>query len=562
MEKTKIAFAMYGSLIMLMVAQIGTCGDNSTMNLITNSLIASFGATMNQVQLANIVYSLVTGALMMFGGMLGLVIGWKRIYIIGSVILVIGELSLSITPSMVFLCWVSRVLSGLGAALLVPSILGLCVVLYEGKDRALAFGSLGAATGLSAILIPPFAGYVIGAAGWRWAFAVLAAYFAVQAVLAQIILPNDKKSSFEVRLDYRGAILAAAGLLGLIYGITQISVWGMIRPIYAPFVVFGMSPALLVVLVGGLFLVWLYFYEKNVEKQFNSCLLPSSYTSTRQVRDGLLLTSYLYICFGTVGFLVITWAQLVAGYTPTASGVLIIAMAVPMIVFSMGIPKLCYHISPHNICKSGILITAVGCWCLWLGVSIDGINDWFIVGLFFLGAGQGFIASQSSMMIAQAVNARDAAQSGGIQASTRNVGQALGVAAIGMVLLFSLSGAFKVNVEQLPIEHTLKQEAQRVKMFQLQSDHDFENLLIKNSIPSQYKPQIMSAYREARLTAMRYALVALLVVVLLHLFGLGGVPTKPFSQVESVKFSPTSSTSVPIRPRSTGSSTTGASTSS
>lgn len=525
---------MYGSLIMLMLAQIGTCGDNSTMNLITNSLIASFGATMNQVQLANIVYSLVTGALMMFGGMLGLVIGWKRSYIIGSVILVIGEISLSIAPSMVFLCWVSRVLSGLGAALLVPSILGLCVVLYEGKDRALAFGSIGAATGISAILIPPFAGYVISAAGWRWAFAALAAYFAVQAVLAQIILPTDNKSSSEVRLDYRGAILAAAGLLGLIYGITQISVWGMIRPIYAPFVVFGMSPALLVVLVGGLFLVWLYFYEKNVEKQCNSCLLPSSFTSTRQVRDGLLLTSYLYICFGTVGFLVITWAQLVAGYTPTASGVLIIAMAVPMIVFSIGIPKLCYHISPHNICRSGILITALGCLCLWLGVSIDGINDWFIVGLFFLGAGQGFIASQSSMMIAQAVNARDAAQSGGIQASTRNVGQALGVAAIGMVLLFSLSGAFKVNVEQLPIEHTLKQEAQRVKMFQLQSDHDFENLLIKNSIPSQYKTQIMSAYREARLTAMRYALVALLVVVLLHLFGLGGVPTKPFSQVESV----------------------------
>ncbi|EFL52687.1 major facilitator superfamily MFS_1 [Solidesulfovibrio fructosivorans JJ]] len=530
MKNTNASFAKYGSLAMLMVAQIGTCGDNSTMNLITNALIGSFQATMNQIQLANIIYSLVTGALMMFGGMLGLAIGWKKNYIIGSVILVVGEISLALAPNMVFLCWVSRVLCGLGAALLVPSILGLCVVLYEGKDRALAFGSMGAATGLSSILIPPLAGYVISGAGWRWAFAGLAAYFAVEALLAQVILPEDKKSDSGIRLDYRGAILAAVGLLGLIYGITQISVWGMIRPIYAPFVVFGMSPALLVVLAGGVFLVWLYFFERNVEKRYQSCLLPSSYTSTSQVRDGLLLTSYLYICFGTVGFLVVTWAQLVAGYTPTASGLLTIAMAVPMILFSMGIPKLCYNISPHSICKSGIVITGLGCLCLWIGVNIKGINDWFIVGLFLLGAGQGFVASQSSMIIAQAVNARDAAQSGGIQASTRNVGQALGVAVIGMVLLFSLSGAFKYNIEQLPITPALKREAQRVKMYQLQSDHDFEALLVKHAIPAQDTPRIMSAYREARLTAMRRAIGALFVVVVLHLFGLGAVPRAPFSQ--------------------------------
>ena len=533
MTKSDAPFFKYGSLAMLMVAQIGTCGDNSTMNLITNALIASFHATMNQVQLANIIYSLVTGALMMFGGMLGLVIGWKRNYIIGSVILVAGEISLALAPNMVFLCWVSRGLVGLGGALLVPSILGLCVVLYEGKDRALAFGSMGAATGLSAILIPPFAGSVISGAGWRWAFAGLAAYFAIQAILAQIILPRDNKSSAAgVRLDYRGALLAALGLLGVIYGITQISVWGMIRPIYAPFVVFGMSPALPVVLLGALFLVWLYFYEKNVEKRYASCLLPASYTRTSQVRDGLLLTSYLYICFGTVGFLVITWMQLVAGYSPTASGLITIVMAVPMILFSMGIPKLYFNVSPHKICKSGIVITALGCLCLWIGVNIQGVNDWFLVGLFLLGAGQGFVASQSSMIIAQAVNARDAAQSGGIQASTRNVGQALGVAVIGMVLLFSLSGAFKYNVERLPIEESLKQEAQKVKMYQLQSDRDFGELLVKYAIPTHYTPQIMSAYREARLTAMRRAIGALFIVVVLHLFGIGAVPRKPFSQAQ------------------------------
>lgn len=522
----------YAPLVMLMMAQIGTCGDNTVMNLITNALIESFGATMNQVQLANIVYSLVTGALMIFGGMLGLAIGWKRNYILGSVLLAVGELSLALAPNMAFLCWVSRVLCGLGAALLVPAILGLCVVLYQGKDRALAFGSMGAATGLSSILIPPLAGTIISGAGWRWAFVALVVFFAVQAALAQVIIPRDGKGAAGIRLDYRGAALGALGMLCLIYGITQISVWGLFRPIYAPFTLFGLSPALPLALGGVALLVGLFFYEKRVEQAFGSCLVPSSYTSVNQVRCGLLLTSYLYICFGTAGFLVVTWTQLVAGYSPTKTGLLLIAMAVPMIAFSMGLPKWSYNASPRSICRIGINITALGCLCLWLGVTPDGINDWLIVGLMLLGAGQGFVASQSSMIIAQAVNARDAAQSGGIQASTRNVGQALGVAVIGVVLLFSLSGAFKANVEQLTIDLALKQEAQQVKAYQLLTDKDFTALLEKHALSAQDTPHIVSAYRGARLTAIRHAIAALFVVVVLHLLGLGGVPFKPFTQNE------------------------------
>lgn len=53
------------------------------------------------------------------------------------------------------------------------------------------------------------------------------------------------------------------------------------------------------------------------------------------------------------------------------------------------------------------------------------------------------MASQSSNIIAGAVNARDAQQSSGIQTATRNVGQAIGVAILGVVMLFSVTGTFK-----------------------------------------------------------------------------------------------------------------------
>ena len=55
---------------------------------------------------------------------------------------------------------------------------------------------------------------------------------------------------------------------------------------------------------------------------------------------------------------------------------------------------------------------------------------------FFSGIGIGLVGSQCSNIVATATNTRDAEQSGGIQTTSRNIGQALGVAILGMVMLF------------------------------------------------------------------------------------------------------------------------------
>lgn len=118
-------------------------------------------------------------------------------------------------------------------------------------------------------------------------------------------------------------------------------------------------------------------------------------------------------------------------------------MAIPMIVFSMGIPKFSPDASPKKICRTGIAMVALSTIPMALSLNPYGVNWLMYVGLFFFGAGQGFVASQSSNIIAGAVNARDAQQSSGIQTATRNVGQAIGVAILGVVMLFSITGTFK-----------------------------------------------------------------------------------------------------------------------
>lgn len=203
----------------------------------------------------------------------------------------------------------------------------------------------------------------------------------------------------------------------LIIGISKIPVWGLIDPIAppviggSPLVLFGMSPALFIALLGLITLVLLVRIERNVEKTYGSCLIPSSFLTTPQVRSGLFLTAMLFLCFGGSFFLVITYLQLVAGFSAIMTGIAMSAMAIPMIVFSMGIPKFSPDASPKKICRTGIAMVALSTIPMALSLNPYGVNWLMYVGLFFFGAGQGFVASQSSNIIAGAVNARDAQQS-------------------------------------------------------------------------------------------------------------------------------------------------------
>lgn len=435
-------------LFPLVMAQIGTSGDNSVLTVATASLLASLNATMSDIQLANIIYSLCAGCLMIVGGMVGLIVGWKKTFRIGAAMCAVGELVVAFSGNIFMFTWGGRLLVGIGASFLIPSVLGLIPGLYQGNDRAFAFGAIGAATGIASCLGPIAAGFLIDTFDWRIAFSCMAVYFTIVFVgsllVGDVPLPEQK-----VRFDLKGTVVAVAGLFLLIIGISKIPVWGLIDPIAppviggSPLVLFGMSPALFIALLGLITLVLLVRIERNVEKTYGSCLIPSSFLTTPQVRSGLYLTAMLFLCFGGSFFLVITYLQLVAGFSAIMTGIAMSAMAIPMIVFSMGIPKFSPDASPKKICRTGIAMVALSTIPMALSLNPYGVNWLMYVGLFFFGSGQGFVASQSSNIIAGAVNARDAQQSSGIQTATRNVGQAIGVAILGVVMLFSITGTFK-----------------------------------------------------------------------------------------------------------------------
>lgn len=506
------------------IAQIGTSGDNSVLGMSTQEFITQLGATMDQVQLANIVYSLLAGALMVFGGMLGIAKGFKKTFLAGALFACIGEAIAVIAPNMTVLIWGARAITGFGAALLVPSVLGIIVSLYQGKDRAIAFGGVGAATGIAVIVMPIGAGLVMDHFGYQVAYGIMSAWFLVVFLAGLKFIPTIKSSG--IRVDYLGTVCMSAGLISFIIGCSKISVWGLIEPLNAPFTVFGMSPALLFVIAGIIIVITTMMMEKKIEDKHGAALIPQSFIKTRQVRNGLYITGLIFAIFGVVFFVNVAWIMVVAGQSGTITGIAMAIMATPMILVSLSVPKYFFAVSPRKIVMLSTASAILGAFLSSMSLQPDGYNMVLMyAGLALFGAGLGGYSSQSAMIVSSALNQRDAAQSSGIQCSTRNVWQAAAVSIIGSVLLFSSSILFKNEIKANALEPQTQTYVQEQPVIGFMSNTDFLNQLEQGGITGSQADQALDIYKGTRMKSAQYSFWALILLILIHIPGFGAVPT-------------------------------------
>ncbi|ENP8454182.1 MFS transporter [Photobacterium damselae] len=525
---------MWLPLIVVCIAQVGTSGDNSVLSMSTNEFISKLGASMDQVQLANIVYSLLAGALMVFGGMLGIAKGFKRIFMTGAALCAVGEALAVIAPNMVILIWGARSMTGLGAALMIPSVLGIIVSLYEGKERAVAFGGVGAATGFAAVIMPIGAGLIIDLSGYQAAFSTMSIWFVAVFIAAWKIIPNIKPA--QMRVDYIGTVIASLGLLAFIIGCSKISVWGLIEPMDTPMTVFGISPALPLALLGIVIMFVTMKIEKGIEEKHGAALIPQSFIHTRQVRNGLYVTGLIFAVFGAAFFVTLSWIMVVAGKGGIETGLSMAVMAGPMIILSLGIPKKASHLSPRMVVLVSTGLVILGAILMLNSLLPDGFEPiQMYLGLALLGAGQGGYASQSAMIVASALNPRDAAQSGGIQCSTRNVWQAAGVAIIGAVLLFSSTAIFKNQIERSTVSSVVKEYVVQTPVHGFMANDAMTEKLKNIGAIDEDIEHALTIYKATRIESAQWAFWSLVLFVALHIPGFMGIPTQGWTSKKSVE---------------------------
>lgn len=237
----EITKASYAPLAVLALAQIGTSSDSAAMNLATASLVGTLGATLDDIQMATTLFSLIAGAFMIAGGLVGVTIGLRRALAIGLSLAVAGEMVAALSPNIFAFTWGGRVIMGLGACLITPSVLGLVAALYQGRQRAIAFGTIAGAAALST-LSPLILGIVMDSSGFRLTFAIMAIYFVLVLCCTRLV-PRTPLSGNHSRFDVAGTIVAALGMGLALFGVAHLSDWGIVNPQkLCPFTLCGLPP--------------------------------------------------------------------------------------------------------------------------------------------------------------------------------------------------------------------------------------------------------------------------------------------------------------------------------
>lgn len=511
-------------IIILIMAQMGTSGENSALSLANTELVTQLGATVPDIQLANMVYSLMAGALMIAGGLLGTVIGWKRNFRMGAAFCAAGEILMALSPSMTVFIWGGRVLVGFGASFMIPSVLGLIPKIYTGKNRVQAYGCIGAASGLAAVL-PLFLGVLMEMAGFRITYVVLGCYF-IFVLLLSFKLPAIEQSGERAKFDGVGTGIAAAGLFLFLMGLSRISVWGLIEPFAdAPFTIFGLSPALPMAFAGLALLVILVLVEKRIEGKKGSALLPQVFLKTPQVLAGLAASALTFFFMGIQSILLAPYLMLVAGWSAVTMGAMSLMVGIPTFLFALLIPKLMPNANPRHVLQLGYVVMAASLILMCFSISEEGVGIGMYVGFFLVGVGAGISSSHTNNVVALALNDNDAAQAGGIQTTMRNVGQAIGVAALGAVLLFGITSNINGAMASDPSITPAVREAVSSRSITLMSDESFLSTVSDIQMTDQEKDSLVAINSKARVDSTKMAFIVAAVIMA------AGLLTTPFITV-------------------------------
>ena len=420
------------ALVVVALAFVMDLLDNTIVNIAIPSIQSNLGASYSAIQWLIAGYSLSFAVLLITGGRMGDVFGYKKLFLFG-----VGGFTLASLLS--GLAWnteiliAARLLQGSMAALMVPQVMSLMQVMFKANERGQVMGIFGALAGVAASLGPVIGGILIHAniwgMDWRPIFLINVPVGIFALIAAYRYLPEGK-SPHPLRLDIWGTFIVVIALFLIVFPLIQ----G--RELGWPTWTFGMMIASLPVF--ALFGWW----QKHKDDKDHSPLIPPVLFKTRTFITGLTIN--LIFEGAMLGFFLpfTLLLQVGLGYEvvkaaltgiPTAVG---ISLAIGLFGQKL-IPKL-----GRYAMSLGTLVMALGLLTTYWFVRHSGldITPWeFIPGLLITGAGMGLTMAPIFAVVLTDIDPKHAGSASGVLNAVQQLGGAIGIAVIGVVFFGQLT---------------------------------------------------------------------------------------------------------------------------
>ena len=386
--------------------------DMTVVNVALPVLQKDLDASVSGAQWVVEAYALFLASLVLVGGTLADRFGRRRIFTTGVALFAAASAACGAAPDVRTLI-LSRALQGVGAALLVPSSLALLGAAFSQQGRGRAVGTWSSLTSVAGAIGPIAGGWLVEVASWRAVFYVNLPIAAAVVAIALRKVP-ETRSSRPQPLDLPGAVLATAGLAGLVFGLIE-----------APEAGWG-DPRVFVPLSAGL-LALLGFVV--VEARSHHAMVPLKLFRISAFAGTNLLTLFLYAALSAAMFLLPFQLIQAERYSPTRAGAALLPLIVLISALSRPAGALADRIGPRIPLIAGPAIAAAGFFLL--SAPVAGV----VVALSVLGLGMAITVAPLTTTVLNAVPDEDTGMASGINNAVARVAGLVAIAALGVVAL-------------------------------------------------------------------------------------------------------------------------------
>src|SRR6476469_1130233 len=298
-------------LSVLVVAQFMVVLDVAIVNVALPTIKNDIHFSENGLQWVITAYAILFGGALLLGGRMADLLGRRRVFMAGLVVFTVFSLLDGLAWSSASLI-AFRGLQGLGAALLAPAALSILTTTFqEGRDRNVALGIWGAASGSGGAAGVLLGGALTSALSWSWIFFINVPVGIIVMALTPVLLRESRAELGHRRFDFAGAASITGGLMLLVYAMTRATQHGWAT---------GSTIGLLA--VSALLIVAFFVIEARSQAPLLPLRIFKLRTLTASNVSGLLMGGAIFAQF----FLLTLYMQEVLHYSALKTGVAYIGL--------------------------------------------------------------------------------------------------------------------------------------------------------------------------------------------------------------------------------------------
>lgn len=431
--------------------------DSSVVNVATPAMQEEFSATESQMLLLVTIYSLVFASFLLLFGKIGSRFGLRRLQVVGAGLFGLSSLLIGLAPSIGFVNGM-RVFAGLAAAMGGASGLALVHSIFNGKDRALAFGVWGATASLGAAVGPVLGGWAVTYVSWRLAFFINVP-ISLFIVIGCYLWITEVKHEHPGSIDYAGAAIIGLGLFAVILALIYGPTWGWWTA-KTSFSILGASPVPWLLLLGFMLALILFpYWLRHREALGKEPIFDLGLFKLHSFRGGMLASLARQIAQFAPVYALAIFLEETAGWPASKTGQVFVASAIGAVIAGPFSGWLANRWGAKPVVIGGKAVMAIS--VLWLLAVIGvGVSPAMLLGpLFLFGLSIGLAAAQLNTVVMADVPLAKAGDASAAKSAIGRVGNSFGAAFVGILLVISIDDvlimAFLFIVVALALAFTL-----------------------------------------------------------------------------------------------------------